>query len=92
MHPLQVVEGFNPRSRAGSDKGVDRGYPGEDTVSIHAPARGATEETMHPLQVVEGFNPRSRAGSDKGVDRGYPGEDTVSIHAPARGATFCRIL
>ncbi len=57
------------------------------TVSIHAPARGAT--TAHRgLREGEGsFNPRAREGRDlvSGVAAGAGA--VVSIHAPARGAT-----
>ena len=39
------------------------------TVSIHAPARGATLSN-NSCAVSAGFNPRSRAGSDERGDRG----------------------
>ena len=56
------------------------------SVSIHAPARGATLiVTAHDL-IIAGFNPRARTGRDFLLPRGG-GNETVSIHAPARGAT-----
>ena len=57
------------------------------TISIHAPARGATAVLHCDLQHQCYFNPRSREGSDyveAGVRRVYC---DISIHAPARGAT-----
>ena len=56
------------------------------SVSIHAPAGGATwtdrRERAHP-----GFNPRRRGGDWHTAD---PGATGVSIHAPAGGATSTR--
>ena len=57
------------------------------TVSIHAPAGGATFRHAGPCEPFQGFNPRARGGRDRGpVDiwRRF----RVSIHAPAGGATF----
>ncbi|VDA99911.1 Octaprenyl diphosphate synthase / Dimethylallyltransferase / (2E,6E)-farnesyl diphosphate synthase / Geranylgeranyl pyrophosphate synthetase, partial [Olavius algarvensis spirochete endosymbiont] len=77
---------FNPRTREGCD-----GWRIQDlakrTVSIHAPARGATSLTVLGFSRPLCFNPRTREGCDTG---GIPNEqdtDKVSIHAPARGAT-----
>ena len=57
------------------------------SVSIHAPARGATRGETRPGQGDRGFNPRPRAGGDGDfVDASGYGL-FVSIHAPARGAT-----
>ncbi len=56
-------------------------------ISIHAPARGATNSVyisnLYPLD----FNPRSCERSDL-VSRPDWIIDPISIHAPARGATF----
>ena len=56
-------------------------------VSIHAPARGATQTSSTDEESVQGFNPRTRTGCDwtamDKTDWYFP----VSIHAPARGAT-----
>ena len=56
-------------------------------VSIHAPARGATEGSRRWLDGQCCFNPRARAGRDVGDERRVNGARLVSIHAPARGAT-----
>ncbi len=54
---------FNPRARAGRDSNYNR--PGQcHSVSIHAPARGATKLDMMPAPLFSSFNPRARAGRD----------------------------
>ena len=56
--------GFNPRSRGGSDAvrvWVERVLV---SVSIHAPAGGATSRLLRGSRSRSGFNPRSRGGSD----------------------------
>ena len=60
---LKILD-FNPRSREGSD------YPSatdllSGSISIHAPARGATEPECFFLRSLVNFNPRSREGSDR---------------------------
>ena len=56
-------------------------------ISIHAPARGATNDNAEsPISTVN-FNPRSREGSDCAVLAVQLYRYTISIHAPARGAT-----
>ena len=54
---------FNPRSREGSDPGADILIQG-CTISIHAPARGATFRPWETRRILWHFNPRSREGSD----------------------------
>ena len=76
---------FNPRSRAGSDSRC-RFRKSYASVSIHAPARGATILLLIGVLSSCGFNPRSRAGSDTQGSQGRSGLH-VSIHAPTRGAT-----
>ncbi len=56
------------------------------TVSIHAPARGATAVTLAARPITMSFNPRARAGRDCCVTQ-LDCFRCVSIHAPARGAT-----
>ena len=56
------------------------------SVSIHAPARGATIYLTIPSPDLIGFNPRSRAGSDFSLPSTELILAIVSIHAPARGA------
>ena len=55
------------------------------TISIHAPARGATPVSA-VCGMVHHFNPRSRTGSDQCFDSRWM-QFHISIHAPARGAT-----
>ena len=60
---------FNPRSRAGSDDDARRNVPRVSTVSIHAPARGATvsaivlahRDRMFQSTLPRGERPASRA-------------------------------
>ena len=61
--PWQLAD-FNPRSREGSDQ---QGKPQEirrQSISIHAPARGATAAWPQIRRPGQNFNPRSRKGSD----------------------------
>ena len=55
---------FNPRSRKGSDRHAFWCYEHLFGISIHAPARGATEPVCSGLICSADFNPRSRKGSD----------------------------
>ena len=57
------------------------------TISIHAPARGATSCERLLLHWKMYFNPRSREGSDVSYDEILV-DVCISIHAPARGATM----
>src|SRR5699024_288012 len=54
---------FNPRSHEGSDAGLDDKQP-DAMISIHAPTRGATKETLTATLTLNYFNPRSHEGSD----------------------------
>ena len=56
---------FNPRSREGSDAVSIPVFYFRITISIHAPAKGATGSTPTKLIATYDFNPRSREGSDK---------------------------
>ena len=84
---LQAVRrDFNPRSREGSDYiAVVSGAM--TTISIHAPAKGATCSAYVRRNNNRYFNPRSREGSDYALytQRDYAYQ--ISIHAPAKGAT-----
>ena len=79
---------FNPRSRAGSDSATMSYSTAIEHVSIHAPARGATDTVHDHRPVTASFNPRSRAGSDSASACIEDDVIDVSIHAPARGATI----
>ena len=58
----------------------------DNSISIHAPARGATFEVAVVNNSLIDFNPRSREGSDVPA-RIAEAIAVISIHAPARGAT-----
>ena len=60
-------------------------------ISIHAPARGATNTGSIFIISIFHFNPRSREGSDRRKPAGVTG-CKISIHAPARGATFLHMV
>ena len=84
---LFIINGrnFNPRSREGSDPFFHR-WCMVQNISIHAPAKGATQ-TVPDIPVLHcNFNPRSREGSDLAPTPTCL-EDGISIHAPAKGAT-----
>ena len=55
---------FNPRSREGSDRIAEPGTYDVASISIHAPAKGATASVAHTHRRRDDFNPRSREGSD----------------------------
>ena len=61
--------------------------PAQNPISIHAPARGATEIQEAEENTDCYFNPRSREGSDR-IQVQRSRHLLISIHAPARGATF----
>ncbi len=79
---------FNPRARAGRDFPHRAASNRPDSVSIHAPARGATLWSSGSIREYRSFNPRARAGRDL-YSISISTIKHVSIHAPARGATFC---
>ena len=57
------------------------------SISIHAPAKGATVKTVGSFVKTADFNPRSRKGSDVCIWIFHRVPD-ISIHAPAKGATL----
>ena len=76
---------FNPRARRGRDN--TRWLIGLFfSVSIHAPAGGATRYVLCGMGRVYSFNPRARRGRDFNAPDGVRSKK-VSIHAPAGGAT-----
>ena len=62
--PLHLLN-FNPRSRKGSDAERWIKCVGITSISIHAPARGATSRYPSIKIRAANFNPRSRKGSDR---------------------------
>ena len=83
---LSATRGFNPRPCARGDR-KNVPPPCGETVSIHAPARGATLPLISYCPVCPVSIHAPARGATSFSDRRYylPG---VSIHAPARGATI----
>ena len=61
----------------------------KNTISIHAPTRGATGNPIRIQNFKQNFNPRSHEGSDHRVVKRI-NVVQISIHAPTRGATGSR--
>ena len=82
---------FNPRSRKGSDEDCMQNIEAILSISIHAPARGATFEgvDLETMQRISIHAP-ARGATAKAFDT--LDVSTISIHAPARGATAYGIL
>ena len=81
--------GFNSRTREGCDHTV-KSKSGSNTVSIHAPARGATlSQSIIKRDLLVSIHAPARGATRRNNLKAtaYP----VSIHAPARGATFISI-
>ena len=68
VEPVAVTRSFNSRSRVGSDPAKSP-PPSPASVSIHAPAWGATRQAHRGRQADAGFNSRSRVGSDKDISK-----------------------
>ena len=84
-HKAQCKRRLDPRPREGGDPRA-RGRGGRLDVSIHAPARGATEQlstSRRPVNVS--IHAPARGATFR--YRRSPRAGAVSIHAPARGAT-----
>ena len=64
-HKRRPADDFNPRSREGSDHKSCNSCAISFTISIHAPARGATRIRSALGAIIDYFNPRSREGSDR---------------------------
>ncbi len=81
------VSRFNPRSRVGSDSraGVMLGWL--QTVSIHAPAWGATAGLWHSRCPRFWFQSTLPRGERRPAPAHLVAPPEVSIHAPAWGAT-----
>ena len=83
---ITLYSDFNPRSREGSDDNRSD-FSVFPSISIHAPAKGATLTWIMFLYLKKYFNPRSREGSDRQGKKAQCTELFISIHAPAKGAT-----
>ena len=89
-NPPFQFDGFNPRSRTGSD--VDRwAMPMVRRMFQSTLPHGERPPGRRPASMLRAcFNPRSRTGSDAPTLLREACEMIVSIHAPARGATCTR--
>ena len=89
---MREKRSFNPRPRVGGD--LQRGIKSfiDGTVSIHAPAWGATSRNTPPSLHSSRFNPRPRVGGDVERDPTLVRQLSVSIHAPAWGATVSLLI
>ena len=76
---------FNPRSREGSDTVSKDFYP-DLFISIHAPAKGATDNFITQFPVL-GISIHAPAKGATDVPEDVPADVPISIHAPAKGAT-----
>ena len=76
--------GFNPRPRVGGDASSRTVIAGARSVSIHAPAWGATTGPSCQASAPPGFNPRPRVGGDASRE---PSRDPASMFqsTPPRG-------
>ena len=59
---------FNPRSREGSDNFTQRDFTDRDCISIHAPARGATDSILGWSHTEMRFQSTLPRGERLGVD------------------------
>ncbi len=79
--------GFNPRARTGRDMALISCSIRSRSVSIHAPARGATGERAAGAGIgAVSIHAPARGATARRFRRSR--RVLVSIHAPARGATF----
>ena len=76
---------FNPRTREGCDKDK-QDLTIEQEISIHAPAKGATADTMAAAEGTLFQSTHPRRVRLCTYRRRRPGR-SISIHAPAKGAT-----
>ena len=85
---MEGAKDFNPRSREGSDN-IPKLIYNCSSISIHAPARGATCGQNQPIAffVISIHAPARGATAETQEILTF---DIISIHAPARGATSFR--
>ena len=77
---------FNPRSREGSDGGASADVPRASSISIHAPAKGATTRRAecYAAASISIHAPVKGATYPRHAGAYLP---RISIHAPVKGAT-----
>ena len=78
---------FNPRSRKGSDRELSWTITEEKKISIHAPAKGATENYLGLLQKKRRFQSTLPQRERHALQAQLANCCCISIHAPAKGAT-----
>ena len=87
-HAILHVVYFNPRTREGCDESLEQLTKEINTISIHAPVKGATPDNISLRTYgYRHFNPRTREGCDSDDDRKQLSKKIISIHAPVKGAT-----
>ena len=82
---------FNPRPRRGRDGCGERLGDSNATVSIHAPAGGATNGERIISKCLGLFQSTRPQGARLNGIRAHGNCTIVSIHAPAGGATHCKL-
>ena len=87
-----VEKSFNSRAREGRDGRTAVVIGIRATVSIHAPARGATVAAEKAQTAVEMFQFTRPRGARPAAQPEDADEREVSIHAPARGATVVHLM
>ena len=76
---------FNPRSREGSDHQPQR-VRAHRSISIHAPAKGATLYALHnAVRVYISIHAPAKGATQNELH--FSASQSISIHAPAKGAT-----
>ena len=85
-YPVLSASHFNPRSREGSDRSICSRESAGSSISIHAPAKGATAGRLvqRPTANISIHAPAKGATY---VWQRTMDAYTISIHAPAKGAT-----
>ena len=79
---------FNPRTREGCDLLYTNGLSPALLISIHAPVKGATYQSLRSRLRCCHFNPRTREGCDPFSFLQLIINLFISIHAPVKGATI----
>ncbi len=85
INPSYLSYNFNPRSRKGSDD-IFTSQFAIATISIHAPAKGATL-SAHPSYPRKPISIHAPAKGATGLHHQHACNMDISIHAPAKGAT-----
>ena len=84
LYPMSLFQSTRPH---GARPMISSSVSSDFDVSIHAPARGATQDKVKVRTSTLRFNPRARTGRDTYTPHYLSSVFRVSIHAPARGAT-----